>query len=969
MQDGPDTSETLYLIDGHAQIFRAYFAIRGGLNSPVTGEPTQAVYGMTGMFLKLLTTFKPQYVVMAIDTPGKTFRDEMFNDYKANRAPTPPDLEAQIPRILEITRLFGIPVIGQTGAEADDIIATITRRLLNDPKCKHLNIRIVSKDKDLQQLLNDRVQMFDIHTDTTIDAAWLKENKGIAPQQVIDLLALTGDTVDNVPGVPGVGAKTAAKLIQDYGSIEGIYANLDKLKGKLRENLEASRQTLEVSRTLVTLKSDLELDFTLEKARAGLIEMAGLRRVFEELGFRKHITDLEALVNRGSDSTAKTAGDAASGKSKQAPARKDDADFSPSLFEAVAPAVTSDGQAEPSNHIRTPGLTTADDFAYRAIVTTGELDELVHSLRTAPIISVDTETIGLGGAMAMCGMSFSWQAGTGVYIPLRSPDPSQHLDQRAVLEKLRPILEDPTRPKCGHNLKYDALVFRHAGVRLRGIVFDSMIASHLAGSPTHGLDSLALSCLKHEMIPITRLIGLAETRKKGAGQRTMDQVPLELIVPYASEDADIALRLHEHFMPRLRLMGMERLAAEIEMPLVEVLSEMEFHGIKVDPAVLIQQQQVLNTRIVQLRRDILDKAQFDFNPDSPKQLAEVLFTHLGLPVQKKTKTGPSTDIEVLETLAELDGIDPAKQAVPRLIVEYRQLTKLVGTYLENLRESIRASTGRVHAQFHQAATATGRLSSNGPNLQNIPIRTEVGRQIRKAFIAEPGNVLISADYSQIELRVLAHLSQDPRLTEAFAKDLDVHTDVAAQVFGVPFDQVTREQRNQAKIINFGIVYGVSAYGLVRRIEGLDLESAKKLIADYRTRFKGIDTFLQACVQEAMDKGYVETMGGRRRMIPELRSENGAQRSLGQRLAINSVVQGSAAELIKRAMVNLQRRIDADGLTMMMLLQIHDELVFESPADDAEKNAAIIKAEMESAMTLRIPLKVEVGVGKDWLETK
>ena len=1015
---------TLYLIDGHAQIFRAYFAIRGGMNSPVTGESTHAVFGFAGMLIKLFQQFHPSYVVMAIDMPGKTFRDELYPQYKATREAAPEDLGPQIQRILEMTKLFGIPIIGISGAEADDVIATIAHRVVADPACREIDVRVVSKDKDLEQLLSDRVKMFDIHTDTTIDEAWLKANKGVTPAQVIDMLTLMGDSVDNVPGVDGIGPKTAAQLLQEYGSVDGIYANLDKIKGKRKENLEKARAHIPLSRTLVTLKDDVALDFDLNKAKVGGIDAAGLKAFFQEMGFRRFQRDIDDLLARGEParqagsrtladrrevaderSDAEATGDVLDGSADpaaeepgdtlfpmdaapakkprsqaKAPAPRQDSLFPSGLFDMGSD--TSEKSTE--GDVVPPGHTVAANFDYRGIFTRPELNELVATLRQQKMISVDTETIGLGHSAEPCGASFAWKSGHGVYVPMKSPEQDTHLDSATVIAALRPVLEDPAIPKCGHNLKYDALVLRHAGIDMQGIAFDSMIATHMIGTPAHGLDYLADTMLKHKMIPISKLIGEGKSKSagvpapRGKGQRTMDQVPLNEIVPYAAEDADMALRLYEELAPKLKVMGLEQLVNTLEMPLIEVLVEMEYHGIRVDPDELDRQAAGLNERIVVLKDKILEAVGHDFNMDSPKQLGEVLFKELKLPIVKKTRgsgagTGtpsvPSTDIEVLEKLLDREGLSDQQHAVLSRIVEYRQLTKLVSTYLVNLKEEIDRKSHRVHASFHQTGTATGRLSSSNPNLQNIPIRTDIGRQIRKAFVAEEGSRLISADYSQIELRILAHLSDDPALIDAFQRDMDIHAAVASQVFGIDPSNVNIEQRTAAKTINFGIVYGVTPYGLSRRIEGMTLDGARKLIADYKKRYTGIDRFLQRCITEALDTGHVATMLGRRRRIPQIESSKPPVRALGERLAINTVVQGSAAELIKLAMVNLHRRIRREKLPLKMLLQIHDELVLEAPAKDAEAMSAVVKQEMEQAMKLKVPLKVEAGVGRDWLEAK
>ena len=945
-------AKTLYLIDGHAQIFRAYFAVRNPMTSPITGEPTNAVFAFTAMLFKLLNQFHPHFVAMPIDTEGPTFRDELYDQYKAHRDPPPDELVQQFGRVFEVTRLFGIPLLGCQGAEADDVIATVIARVLGDPGSDDVHIRVVSKDKDLEQLLGPRVTMFDIHTDTTIDADWLKANKGITPGQVIDMLALTGDKADNIPGVDGVGPKTAAKLIQEYGSIDGVMANLDRIKGKRRENLEQARDRLPLSRKLVTLKNDLDLAFSLDDARVGAIDATGLGRLFKQLGFHRHQTELDRLL--GGHAADVPGGDVA-------------VDAIPAtLFD-----VGSEATVTHTTRFDGPAAVTTDDD-YQAITTAKQLADLAAALREQKMVSVDTETIGLGHRAALCGLSFAWKAHHGVYVPVRSPNVEDHLDTATVLKTLGPILEDPAVSKTGHNLKYDILVLRHAGINMCGVAFDSMIASYLIGAPAHSLDNLALGFLDREMMPISRLIGPRPSKKRGSkpeSQRTMDQVPLDQITPYAAEDADIAFRLYQLMLPKLEAMGMDRLAREVEMPLVAVLADMEFQGICVDRDILAQQKQVLAGRIIELRDQIQTLADRPFNVDSPKQLADVLFNHLGLPVVKKTKTGPSTDSEVLESLTQLPGLSPPQSVIPQLVVEYRQLTKLVNTYLDNLRDSVDPESGRVHATFLQTGAATGRLSSNNPNLQNIPVRTQVGRQIRGAFGAAPGHVLVSADYSQVELRMLAHLSQDAALVDAFEKDMDIHTAVAAQVFDTDPDDVTDAQRGQAKTINFGIIYGISAFGLARRVENLDLKGARDLIEDYRSRFSGIDAFLASCVQQAVSLGYVTTILGRRRPIPQIQSTNQNTRNLGERLAINTVVQGSAADLIKLAMVNLHRRIRSENLPMKLLLQIHDELVLEAPADLAEGLAEIVRQEMQDAMSLRVALKVELGIGPNWLEAK
>jgi DNA polymerase-1 len=923
---------TLYLIDAYAQIFRAYYAIRGGMRSPVTGEATHAVFGFTSMLLKLLGSLSPDHVIVAFDAPGPTFRDELYSAYKATRNDTPEDLTSQVPRIIELLDGFHLPLIGKAGLEADDVIATIVRRVLDDPECADVRIRLVSKDKDLEQLLCDRVSMFDIHTDTEIDVAGLWFNKGIKPEQVIDVLSLMGDTVDNVPGVDGIGPKTAAQLINEFGSLENLLANLDQVKGKKRESLEAARARLPLSRELVTLRVDPDLQYSLEHARVRPPDVNRLIPLFQQLGFNRFQDDVRRL-------------------SAQMGA-----------VEAPAQHMVLRIEALPEEELDSYGPDRSD---YSVVLSLLELNALVAFLRAAPIVAFDTETTGLGKNAELCGLSFSWKEGQGVYVPIRSPNPEQHLDEATVLSVLKPVLEDPDVLKCGHNLKFDAHQLLRHGIRLRGVVFDSLLASTLLdpGVAGHKLDILAQAHLGYRMISLSTLLG------EGCEERTIDSVTLEEVAAYAAEDADIALRLYHVFCPRLREMQMEELLRDVEAPLSVVLAEMEAAGVLCDPEELLRQGEDLGARVGDLRSAVFHAAGTEFHIDSPRQLETVLFDQLGFTAGKKTKTGRSTDITVLEKLAAREDRSDPKSSVPRLIIEYRQLQKLISTYLGNLRESIDPETGRIHTTFHQLVTATGRLASHGPNLQNIPIRTDVGRQIRKAFPAPKGHVLICADYSQIELRILAHLSEDPGLMAAFAEGQDIHTAVAAQVFGVAPENVSKEQRSHAKTINFGIIYGVTPYGLARRIEGLDNASAAQLIDDYKRRFPGIDRFLADCIQHALQHGYVRTMLGRRRAIPEITSPNRATQALGERLAINSVVQGSAADLIKIAMVNVQRRIDRDGLPLRLLLQIHDELVLETPEELAQHHAEIVRQEMEQAMCLRVPLVAEAGVGCDWMTAK
>jgi DNA polymerase-1 len=923
-------SRILYVIDSYAQIFRSYFAIRNGMRSAVTGEPTHAVFGVAGALFQLLEDQNAEYVALAWDASGPTFRHEMYDLYKAQRPDAPEDLKVQIPRVLELVEGLNIPVLAASGLEADDVMACIVRSVLADPALADVEIRLVSKDKDLEQLICDRVKLYDISSRELLDVEGLHAKRGITPAQVVDFLTLVGDAADNVPGVPGIGPKGAADMLAQYGSLDAILANLDQFKGKRRENLEAARATIPLSRELVTLRCEGLVGFDLEMCRVRAPRLDLLLPLFHQLDFHRYQTDAHRLAER-----------------LGAAVEVLDADlpdpFEPPVEEPLQPVVGS----------------------YRAITTPAELAELCATLASQTLVAVDTETTGLGRDAQLCGLSFAWQEGEGVYVPVRSPEPERHLNEAAVLAVLRPILENPAIEKCGHNLKFDAGVLLSAGVRLRGATFDSLLASMLLDphAPSHKLDRLAEELLRVRLIPIEELIG------EGKEQLSMAAVPLEQITPYAAEDADVALRLHHCLAPRLEELGLTALLRDVETPLAVVLAEMEANGVRCDGEVLQRQGAVLAERVEALRQEIWAAAGREFHLDSPKQLAEVLFDELGMRVGKRTKTGRSTDIEVLERLAsEEDRTDP-RTSVPRLVIEYRQLAKLISTYLGNLQSAIHPQSGRIHSTFHQLVTATGRLASHNPNLQNIPVRSEIGRQIRGAFVAPEGWRLICADYSQIELRLLAHLSDDPALMEAFAQDLDIHTAVAAQVFGTEPGAVTREQRGHAKTINFGIIYGVTPFGLARRIEGLNVEGAARLIADYKERFPGIDAFLRRCVHEGLEQGYVTTLLGRRRAIPELTSSSHNTRNLGERLAINSVVQGSAADLIKVAMVNVQRRIDQDRLPMRLLLQIHDELVLETPAELADQHATVVREEMERAITLRVPLRAEAGVGLDWMTAK
>ena len=954
-----EQKDTVYIIDTHAEIFRSYYAIRGGLTSSVTGEATHAVFGFAGTLIRILMELEAKYIVAAIDTPGGTFRNELYSEYKANRSPAPDDLVTQIHRILQLLEAFGILTLGRPELEADDIIASVTQVILDDPNAQGVDVSIISRDKDLEQLLCDRVTMLDLHNDKIVDERSLWETKGIKPSQVIDVLSLMGDTSDNVPGVDKIGLKTAAQLIQQYGSIDGIFENIDEIKGKRRENLEKARSQLALAQELVTLKRDAALDFSLEQARVKPLDLQKIRPLFQELELKRYEQVVTKLA--GGDTESVTA--PATRKERVAElAQKTDAILDKGSYD------------------------TAETGDYSAVVTLDALNDLVETLSTQEIISFDTETDGLDREAKLCGLSFSWQPKQGVYVPVRSPQPENHLDTDTVLAALKPILENPALPKCGHNLKFDTSILIRNGVKLQGVAFDTLLASQLvdARTPSHNLDTLALLHLEHKMISFEELTadpsdatptdevavpgGLFEA--EGARQKTIDEVPLAQATVYAAEDADITLRLYQFLTPKLEALGITELVREIESPLAPILAEMEYNGIVCDKAELERQSGVIEKLVDARQAEIHGIVGYPFNIDSPSQLVQILFEELGFKPVKRTRGGKiSTDVTVLEALSLREDVNDPKTSVPRLIIDYRQYRKLQSTYLAQLQNAIDTRTDRIHTHLYQLTTATGRLKSDGPNLQNIPVRTEIGRQLRRAFRAPEGHKLICADYSQIELRILAHFSEDESLLETFTQDLDIHTAVASQVFEVPAELVTRELRDKAKTINFGIIYGVSPTGLSRRIKGMTVKEAAALIDDYKTRFPGIDRFLQQCVQQASDHGYVSTLTGRRRAIPEIYSTNRSQRSLGERLAINTVVQGSAADLMKAAMVNVQHRIDADKLPLKMLLQIHDELVLETPEPLAAEHAGIVCEEMENAMSLLVPLRTEAGIGDNWMTAK
>ena len=935
-------AKSFYIIDGHAQIYRAYFAPFRDLSSP-SGEPTKATYVFIQRLMSLIQDRKPDYLAMVIDSGDETvFRKEIYPQYKANRLSRPDDFNPQEDRILRIVRDAGIQIFVKPRFEADDVIATLAKRLCN----QGYETFIVSNDKDLRQILNDCTKMYDPYENIVTDPAKLFEKHGYTPAQAVEVQTLIGDSTDNVPGIPGVGPKTAVKLIQKYGTADAVLKHLDELTPKMRESFENHADRLAMARSLVTLRDDVEIEFDPASCEFKGLNNDALRKHFEELGFK-------ALIDKLEGATAKTQASRPAEAARAAEPVKHEP-LSEGLFGPMGEGTTNVDIPD--------GLATSAGLNYTLVDTEEKFTAFLSELKKQKRFAFDTETDDLGAMKSnMIGMSFSWAEGSGYYVPVMGPPESEFLPLDRVLRDLKPILEDSAIAKVGHNIKYDLLVMKRLGVGLKGVVLDSMIAAFLLDSSRnqYGIDPLAESMLKFRKIPTSDLIG------KGKGLVSMVRCPLDKVAMYASEDADIALRLADQFAAQLQEMpALQKLNDEVEVPLIDVLVEMEFNGIAIDPPMLKAQSLVLSERVEELRNKIHLEAGMEFNIDSPKQLGEVLHNKLKLPVVKKTKTGPSTDVEALEKLAD-------QHPVPSLVLEYRSLVKLKNTYLDNLTDFVNPRTGRIHASFNQTGASSGRLSCSDPNLQNIPIRTDEGRRIRLAFV--PGdrerNVLMAADYSQIELRILAHLTDEPALVRAFDADEDVHKAVAAEVFGVPLEQVTREQRGYAKIVNFGIIYGITAHGLVRRIEGLTHASAEELIKTYHKRFPSIKQFFEACVLKAQSQGYVETLLGRRRPIPEVHSAIISMRNYGERLAINSVVQGSAADLIKVAMVNIFQRLKKDRRPSKLLLQVHDELVFETPAASVETEAAMVREEMNRAMTLKVPLKVDIGWGTSWGEGK
>ncbi len=906
------------------------------MSSP-RGEPVGAVFGFARDLFYLLEDKRPDYLFCAFDLPGKTFRHAMFDRYKIQRPEMDADLVPQIASVRRVLSVLGIPALDRESFEADDVMATVARMVEElGGECV-----LVTSDKDCRQLITDRVKVYNIRKNEFIDREKLKDDWGIAPEQVIDYQALVGDAVDNVPGVPMVGPKTARQLLDQFGTLDETLAHAAEVKGaKLRENLATYREQALLSRELVRLRNNVPLEIDWNGSRAGRVNRAASVSLFRDFGFRGLTQKVESLCNSL---------------------------FSPSNLGQVSnPSeipVPHDPHSRPLAQ-RERGESEEHPLpapTYHLINTPELFQDFLLRLSEQKSFSFDTETTDIRPRFAdPVGFSFAWNNREAWYLAVRGPEGEQHLELRETLAALRPILENPAIEKIGQNLKYDILVLRSAGVDLKGTAFDSMIADYLldAGRRGHSLDDLALSYLGHATIKISELIG------SGKQQKRMDEVPLRQIADYAAEDAIVPLWLRPILAEKLEKSELTDLFTQVELPLIDVLVELEYNGIKINSARLAELSGEFGRRLETLEREIHSLAGRPFNIASPKQLQEILFTELKLPVLKKTpKTGPSTDAEVLEELAPLHPL-PAK------LVEYRQYAKLKSTYVDALPMMIHPQTGRIHASFNQVVAATGRLSSSDPNLQNIPVRTEEGREIRSAFIpGEEGWLLLAADYSQIELRVLAHFSGDQQLAEAFARDEDIHARVASQVNHVPLKDVEPSMRRDAKAVNFGVIYGQSAFGLAKSL-GIEQEAAQKFIDDYFASYPGIEKFMDQVLAECRQNGYVKTILGRRRAIEGIREHAGRQRNLAERTAINTVIQGSAADLIKLAMIAIHRRLcRKKDFPARMLLQIHDELIFEVPASRLSALANLVREEMVGVRTLNVPLKVDLKAGPNWADAE
>ncbi|KAI5914834.1 DNA polymerase I [Thauera sp. 2A1] len=920
---------TLLLVDGSSYLYRAFHALPDLRNSK--GEPTGAIRGVLSMLRRLESDYKAEFRACVFDAKGKTFRDELYPEYKSHRPPMPDDLRAQIEPLHEAVQAEGWPLLAIEGVEADDVIGTLTRQAHE----RGWEVVISTGDKDLTQLVRPGVKWVNTMSEEVLDEAGVEAKFGVPPERIVDYLALVGDTVDNVPGVEKCGPKTAVKWLAEYGTLDNLVANADKVGGKVGENLRKHLDFLPLGRTLVTVATDVALPVALDELPARDDDKAALRALYERFEFRGWLKDLDELAaaSVGAGLTAIRA------------------ERSMKALVAVKPAPT-----EPIEDAGEPG---AHRGGYVTILDWPAFDAWLAKIQAAELTAFDTETTSLDPMAArLVGMSFAVEPGEAAYLPLahRGADVAQQLPLADVLDKLKPWLESDGHAKVGQNLKYDAHVLANHGIALRGIAHDTLLQSYvLESDKSHDMDSLAKRHLGLTTIPYTDVCG------KGAKQIGFDEVAIDRATEYAAEDADITLRLHRKLWPQVEAIpALAALYRDIELPTLAVLLEMERTGVLIDPFLLASHSEELGRRLMELEREAHQLAGQPFNLGSPKQLGEILFGTLGLPIVKKTATGqPSTDEDVLTQLAE-------DYPLPKLLLEHRSLSKLKSTYADKLPRMVNPQTGRVHTSFSQATAVTGRLASSEPNLQNIPIRTPEGRRIRAAFIAPRDHLIVSADYSQIELRIMAHLSGDARLLEAFAHGEDVHRATAGEVFGVPPAEVSSEQRRYAKVINFGLIYGMSAHGLAKNL-GIDRSAAAGWIDRYFARYPGVADYMERTRVEAREKGYVETVFGRRLHLPDIRAQQAGRRQAAERAAINAPMQGTAADLIKRAMIAVSAWLKASGVKSRLILQVHDELVLEVPNGELELIRVELPRLMAGVAQLAVPLLVEVGAGANWDE--
>jgi DNA polymerase-1 len=919
------SARKLILVDGSGYLYRAFHALPPLTNS--RGEPTGAVLGVLNMLNKMIKEEAPDRIAVVFDAPGRTFRDDLFDQYKAHREPMPDSLTAQVQPLYDVVAAMGVPLLRVPGVEADDVIGTLARQAAD----AGFKVLISTGDKDMAQLVGPNVELINTMSNTRLDRIGVKAKFDVFPEQIIDYLALVGDTSDNIPGITGVGNKTAAKWLNQYQTLDALIARAADISGKVGENLRNEMPMLELSRKLATIDTTLSLEVAPEQLITGAPDVPRLRELYTRMELRALLKSL------GADSAPREA----AGEVDVIVAEAATASGVPL---ATAVAVVSRPQPR----------------SYHKVMSEEELDVWLKKFEQAPLISFDTETDSLDYMRAqIVGVSFAVSPGEAAYVPLGhdyAGAPHQ-LDRNKVLAALKPTLEDITKGKLGHHLKFDAHVLANYGIALRGQRFDSMLESYVLNSVAtrHDMDASAMRYLGVKTIHFEELTG------KGAKKITFNQVDVDRAAEYSAEDADITLQLHQAIWPQIEAVpGLKFVYEDIEQPLVPVLFRMERSGVLVDRALLKAQSSELAARMLELQTQAHKEAGGVFNVDSPKQLQEILFGKLGIPVVRKTSTGqPSTAEDVLEELAET-------HPLPRLILEYRGMAKLKSTYTDNLPLQINPATGRIHTSYHQAVAATGRLSSQDPNLQNIPIRTREGRRIRQAFIAPPGHSLVAADYSQIELRIMAHLSGDATLLRAFADDRDVHQATASEVFSTPLDQVTADQRRSAKAINFGLMYGMSAFGLARQL-GIPRGDAQKYMDLYFERYPGVRRYMEETRRNARESGYVETVFGRRLYLPEIQSRNAALRQYAERSAINAPMQGTAADIIKRAMIEVDSWLQSSRVPARLIMQVHDELVLEVADEAIETIVGQTRTHMQRAAQLSVPLKVDVGVGRNWDE--